>query len=79
MEEQLIKWIPIFLLLAANIISVSSVYWITQIRIAVLKVRVETLEKQQINYTTLNDNVIEIKTKLNYYLPQNVNENAKNF
>lgn len=78
MEEQFIKWIPIILLLGTNIISVSSVFWITQIRIVVLRSRIEILEKQQVDYTTLNNNVIEIKTKLNYFLPQNINDNAKN-
>lgn len=71
------NWIPILILLIANILSISGVYWNTQIRIAVLKERVQTLEKQQIDYSILHDNVIEIKTKLNYFLPQNINENAK--
>lgn len=77
MEDQFIKWIPIIILLLTNILSVSSVFWVTQIRIVMLRSRVETLEKQQINYATLHDNVVEIKAKLNYFLPQNINENEK--
>lgn len=78
MEEQIIKWIPVLFLFGTNIISVSSVFWATQIKIVLLKSRIETLEKQQIDYTTLNNNVVEIKTKLNYFLPQNINDNGKN-
>ena len=77
MEEQFAKWLPIFILIIANVLSISSVYWNTQVRIAVLKEKIQALEKQQVDYSTLHDNVVEIKTKLNYFLPKNINENAK--